>query len=299
MKIVVTGSLGHISKPLAQQLVQNGHSITIVSSKADKQAEIEALSATAAIGSVEDVNFLTETFKDADAVYTMIPPPNYFDQTLDLTSYTHRIGNNFKTAIENSGVKRVVHLSSIGADLDSGTGVIVAYHDVEVMLDQLTGVDITFMRPASFYYNLLGYVDMIKHAGAIMANYGANDIIPWVAPEDIANAIATELEAQPVHRKVIYVGSDEVTGSETARIIGEAIGKPDLQWILISDEETKNGLIGIGMQPAIAGELVEMYAALHNGTFAADYHRNKPASPGKVKLKDFAKEFAMVYHQKR
>ena len=37
MKIVVTGSLGHIGKPLTEELVQKGHSVTVISSKAEKQ----------------------------------------------------------------------------------------------------------------------------------------------------------------------------------------------------------------------------------------------------------------------
>jgi len=74
MKFVVTGSLGNISKPLAEKLVAAGHQVTIISSKADKTAQIEVLGASAAIGSVDDVVFLTQTFTGADAVYTMVPP---------------------------------------------------------------------------------------------------------------------------------------------------------------------------------------------------------------------------------
>ena len=33
MKITITGALGHISKPLAKELIDNGHSVTIISSK--------------------------------------------------------------------------------------------------------------------------------------------------------------------------------------------------------------------------------------------------------------------------
>ncbi|MFD2933796.1 hypothetical protein [Spirosoma flavum] len=51
MKIIVTGSLGNISRPLAQELVQKGHTVTVVSSRADRKQEIEALGAKPAIGS--------------------------------------------------------------------------------------------------------------------------------------------------------------------------------------------------------------------------------------------------------
>lgn len=57
MKYVVLGSLGNISKPLAQKLIDAGHNVTIISSKAEKTSQIEALGAKAAIGSVEDIGF--------------------------------------------------------------------------------------------------------------------------------------------------------------------------------------------------------------------------------------------------
>ena len=77
MKIVVTGSLGHISKPLVQELLKKGHHVTIISSDINKHKTIQDMGAVAAIGSVEDAIFLAETFKGADSVYTMVPPVNY------------------------------------------------------------------------------------------------------------------------------------------------------------------------------------------------------------------------------
>ncbi|HMI61537.1 MAG TPA: NAD(P)H-binding protein, partial [Puia sp.] len=123
--------------------------------------------ATAAIGSVEDADFLTATFTGADAVYTMVPPANFFDPNFDLYAHCRRIGNNFAQAIRRSGIKRVVHLSSIGAHLDKDSGLILAHREVELILDKLSDVIITFMRPVGFYYNLLGFIPMIKTQGLI------------------------------------------------------------------------------------------------------------------------------------
>lgn len=117
MKIIITGSLGNISKPLVTNLVQKNHVVTVITSSNERQSEIENLGASAAIGSVEDVAFLTETFTAADVVYCMIPRANYFDPNLDLDAFTRKIGNNYAEAIQKSGVKRVVFLSSIGAHL--------------------------------------------------------------------------------------------------------------------------------------------------------------------------------------
>jgi uncharacterized protein YbjT (DUF2867 family) len=297
MKIILTGSLGHIGKPLTEELVQKGHAVTVISSNPEKKTVIEALGATAAIGSIEDVDFLTAIFTGADAAYTMVPPGNYFNTDFDLMALISKLANNYARAIRQSEVKRLVHLSSVGAHMEKDSGLILLHREVEVTLDKLSDVDITFMRPVGFYYNLFGFVPVIKNQGFIAANYGADKELVWVSPIDIAAATVRELETAPVHRKVQYVASDELTGDETAAILGRAIGKPDLKWILIPDGQWQSGLEAAGMQPKIAAGLVEMFASQQNGTLTADYYRNRPAL-GKVKLKDFAKEFAAVYNQK-
>ena len=296
MKFIVTGSLGNISKPLAQELVQKGHRVTVISSKPEKQKDIEAIGAIAAIGTLEDVDFLVSTFTSADAVYCMVPPNDYFDLSLDLIAYYRRIGNNYAQAIHQSGVKRVVNLSTIGAHLEKGSGILFGAHNVEKILNELSSdVAITHIRPTSFYYNLYGYVNTIKNQGFIATNYGADKIIPWVSPIDIAAAIAEEFVTPFVGRKVRYVASEELTGNETASILGAAIGNADLKWKIITNEQMLSGLEGAGMNPKIAAGLVEMYASLYSGLLAEDYYRYKPIVMGKVKLKDFAKEFAAAF----
>ncbi|WP_291146515.1 NAD(P)H-binding protein [Flavobacterium sp. UBA7680] len=298
MKIIITGSLGNISKPLAKELIQKGHSVTVIASSNERTQEIETLGAKAAIGSVEDVDFLAQTFTGADAIYCMIPRANYFDPNLDLDAFTRKIGNAYAQAIKQSGVKRVVFLSSIGAHLKEKSGIIQRYNEIEAVLNQLSDVSITFMRPTSFYYNLLSYIPAIKNQGFISTNYGADELVPWVSPNDIAEAIAEELTTPLDGKKVRYVASEELNGHETAKILGSAIGKPDLKWQFISDEEVLNGLISVGMQPKIAAGLVEMYAALYSGLLGEDYYKNKPAVLGKTKLAEYAKEFAAIYNQK-
>ena len=299
MKIIVTGSLGHIGKPLTQELVQKGHQVTVISSTEERRKDIEDLGAKAAVGSLEDVDFLTKTFTDADVAYCMVPPADYFDQNLDLMAYYHRLGNNYAQAVEQSNVKRVINLSTIGGNMEKGNGILRGAHDVEEILNKLpSDVSITHMRPTSFFYNLYAYTDSIKNHGVIAANYGAEDVVPWVSPADIAWAIAEEITTPLAGRRVRYVASDERTCNDTARVLGAAIGKPDLKWIIVMDEEMQNGLETIGMNPRIAAGLVEMYAGFHSGLLSEDYNRHKPKVPGKVKLEDFAKEFAAAFNQK-
>jgi len=299
MKIIVTGSLGNIGKPLTKKLVQKGHQVTVISSKPERQKDIEALGASAAIGTMEDAGFLTATFKGADAVYVMetMGGNSFFDPNLDIIAAINKIGNNYKQAIEQSGIKRVVHLSSIGAHTDKGNGLLAFHYNVENILKQLpSDVSITFMRPVGFYYNLLGFINTIKAQGVIATNYGGDSKKPWVSPLDIAEAVAEELVTPFEGRKVRYVASDEISCNELASLLGAAIGKPDLKWVVIPDEQLLNGMIAAGMNPKIAAGMVEMNAGMNNGDLYEDYFRNKPTL-GKVKLAEYAKEFAAVYNQ--
>lgn len=291
MKIIITGSLGNISKPLTSALVQQGHAITVISSKPEKQKEIEALGAAAAIGSLEDVKFLTATFDGADAVYCMTPP-NYAE--VDMVTYYRRVAANYIQAIQQSAVKRVIYLSSYGAHLEKGTGIILGSHKAEAMFNELNAVDITHMRPAYFYYNFNGFLSMIKKTGMMMANYGAEDKIVMVSPEDIAVAVAEEI-VRPGISTIRYVASDEMSGNEIAAVLGAAIGKPDLKWVLITDEQMQQGIEANGVPAQLAAALVEMGAGIHSGVMSADYELHKPAVMGKVKLKEFALKFKKAY----
>ena len=299
MKIIVTGSLGHISKPLAIELVQQGHDVTVISSNPERQEAIETLGAKAAIGIMEDVDFLLATFTGADVVYVMetFGPDRFFDQNLDVLGAITKIGNNYAQAVQQSGVKRVVHLSSIGAHTDQGNGLLRMHYIVENILNALpSDIAITYMRPVGFYYNLLGFINTIKTEGVIATNYGGDNKKPWVSPIDIAAAIAEEINTPFAGRKVRYVASDEVSCNEIATILGKAIGKPDLKWVIIPDEKMLYGMITAGMNPEIAAGLVEMNAGMVNGELYEDYYRNRPTL-GSHKLKEYANEFAAAYNK--
>ena len=290
MKYVVTGSLGHISKPLSQALIEAGHDVTIVTSKQENAQAIEALGATAAVGSVEDANFLTKTFTGADAVYTMVPPK--WDAT-DWKGWIGKLGENYATAIKNAGVKYVVNLSSIGAHMPDGAGPVSGLHRVEQALNKLSDVNIMHLRPAYFYQNLYANIGMIKHAGIIGGNFGDNKL-PLIHPNDIAAvAAAALLDLNFKGHTIRYIVGDERTGKEIASVIGNAIGKPDLPWIVFTDEQNLQGAVQAGLPEEVAKNYTEMGHAIRTGAFYEEYDR--PAFSN-TKLEDFAKEFAGAYN---
>ena len=147
MKYVITGSLGHISKPIVQALVKAGQDVSVITSSAERSREIQALGATPMIGSVEDVEFLKEAFRGADAVYTMVPPKNV---TAEWKKHIASVGANYAAAIKDAGVKYVVHLSSVGAHRPAGCGPVSGLHPGEKALNELSGVNVLHLRPGFF-----------------------------------------------------------------------------------------------------------------------------------------------------
>ncbi|MEH3111715.1 NmrA family NAD(P)-binding protein [Pedobacter terrae] len=324
MKIVVTGSLGNISRPLVLLLIEQGHQVTVISSSGARKAAIEQLGAQAAIGDLGDRIFLSNTFDGHDAAYCMIPPFNFFGkQPLDYQQKALNISTNYVEAIQNAGIKRVVHLSSVGAEKSVGAGVLVFHHIAESVFKQLPqDVSVTHLRPGSFDYNLYAFMDMVKgkdflagiigkllylrhygfkgllkgYSGTILSNYGGTDKIAWVSPSDIASAIVEEMFAQQGGKVVRYIASEELTCQEIASALGTAIGKPYLKWVLISNKQMTDAFMQIGASAKIAKEFTEMNAAMHNGSLFEDYFKNRPIL-GKTKINDFAKAFALKYNE--
>lgn len=295
MKIIVTGSLGHISKPLAEKLTAAKHDVTVISSNAVRISEIEALGAKAAIGSVSDVAFLTKTFKGADAVYTMVPPT--FSAS-DWKQHIAAVGKIYAQAIAAAGVKNVVNLSSIGAHMPDGCGPVSGLYYVEQALNALEGVNVKHLRPGFFFYNFMANIGMIKQMGIIGGNYGEGAKIVLANPADIADAAAAELLNLSFNGiSITYVVSDEKTTDEIASILGAAIGKPDLKWINFSDEDTVGGMLQNGVPLDIAKNYAEMGAAMRSGEMAAEYRGIKSVKFGKTRFEEFAKVFASVYSQ--
>lgn len=295
MKYVVTGSLGNISRPLAEKLLAAGHMVTVISSNPKKKEQIEYMGAQAAIGSVEDREFLTETFRGADAVYTMVPPtftPSNWKQ------YIAGIGQNYASAIKACGVKYVVNLSSVGAHMPEGCGPVSGLYRVEKALNELDDVNVKHLRPGIFYNNFLSNIGMIQNMGIIGGNYGQDARLILVHPIDIAEVAAEELMNLSFTGKSIrYIASDERTTNEVAAVLGKVIGKNDLPWVNFIDEESFAGMQQAGVPDEIAKNYTEMGAAVRSGEMFSDYNANRPTSWGKTKLEDFAQYFAEVYDE--
>jgi len=295
MKYVITGSLGHISKPIALALIKAGHETVIITSNNDRVTEIEAIGAKAAVGSVEDSQFVTTTFSGAHAVYLMIPP-NF--AAPDFREYQNKVTVAYLAGVKANNIKHVVVLSSIGAHLGNGAGPVDGLADLEKKLNVLKQVNVKYLRPSYFYNNLFGLIPLIKNANIMGSNFGSSDEkLVLTDTGDIAEAAIEELLSLNFTGQTIrYIASDERHPAEIAETLSKAINKPGIPWISFTDEQTLAGMQQAGLTPSLSSAYTTMGKAIREGAMQNDYWKNHPAKLGKVKLEDFAKQFAAAYN---
>jgi uncharacterized protein YbjT (DUF2867 family) len=294
MNVIVTGSLGNISRILVEKLTAKGHEVTVITSRPERAKEIEELNAIPAVGSVEDYEFLKKSFEGNDAAYLMIPP-NF--RTADLKGYIRTVGEQYANALKETGVKYVINLSSIGSHLENGQGPTGSNFYVEQKLNELENANVLHLRPGMFLSNFYGAIPMIKEQNIQGNNFGGDVNLPLTHPRDIANVAFKFLNDLSISgKKIQYIVSDVKNGFEIAQTLGNAVGKSDVNWIEFSDEQLLGALMQSGFSEQMAKVyMVEIGAALRDKNFMEDYNKNKPHSTGGTTLQDFSKEFAMAY----
>jgi uncharacterized protein YbjT (DUF2867 family) len=294
MKYTITGGAGNISKPLTEKLLAAGHQVTVVGRDAAHLKELTDKGAKAFTGSVEDAAFLTRAFAGADAVYSMVPPTH---DTKDWKGFIGSIGRNYAQAIRANGIKHVVNLSSIGAHAPDGCGPVSGLFRAEQALNELADTNVLHLRPGYFYSNLLGNLDMVKNMNIMGGNFGGPGFtLVLSTPPDIAGVVAEELAGlRFTGHSVRYLASDERSTDEIASVLGEAVGKPTLPWVVFSDEQAFQGMLQAGLPEEIAKNYAEMGHGLQTGLMTEDYLKHRPASLERTKLEDFAKVFAAAY----
>lgn len=294
MNYIITGGAGNVSKPLAEKLIAAGNNVTVIGRNEEHLKPLVEKGAKAAIGTIEDVEFLKQTFTGADAIYLMIPPQY---AASDLTAYQQQAAR-YAEAIKATNVKYLVTLSSVGAHAPEGVGPVTGLYLAEQELNKLTDVNILHLRPGFFYVNFYGSLSMIKNMNIIGGNYGdANSKMILSHPNDIAEAAAQELlNLSFKGHSVRYLASDERTTGDVAKVLGNAIGNPQLPWVPFTDEQSHQGLLQAGFPEPLVEKYVEMGSAMRSGKMWEDFVNHRPEQFGKTKLEDFSKEFAGAYN---
>jgi uncharacterized protein YbjT (DUF2867 family) len=294
--VTIIGATGNIGRALVENLLQNGVKVRAVGRSKDKLAPLTQRGAQASVGTLEDSAFVADALRGADAAFLMIPP-HY--NAPDMRADQRHVGASLIEAVKQSGIKRVVMLSSVGGGLPAGTGPILGLHEFENAVRGVAGLSAVILRPTYFMENHLGSIGLIKQAGINGGAMRPDTRLPMVATRDIAG-VAAEVLSQPTFTGVTVreiLGPRDYSMQEATAILGAAIGKPDLAYVQFSDADFKKGLQGAGFSADVADKFVEMSAAFNAGTIQSTFQRSA-ANTTATTLEQFAREvFAPVFQQ--
>jgi uncharacterized protein YbjT (DUF2867 family) len=293
--IAVIGATGNTGKIITEILLSGGRKVKAVGRSEEKLAGFASQGAVISAGQLDNAGFLTSAFENAEAVYALIPPHFTAD---NFRAYQNKTGNAIKEAIVNSGVKKVVTLSSIGAHMTEGAGVVQGLYDFEQMLNTIEGVDIKHLRAGFFFQNFFGMIPVIKMMG-VLGGFPMDPEIkmPMVHTKDIGNVAAKYLMNPDFNGKsYTYVsGQRDLTFRECASVLGSAIGNSGLKYVQFSYEDARNGMMQMGTSASLAHAYVEFCKGMNSGRVLEDYKRTAENTTP-TSIEDFAVEFSHVYN---
>jgi uncharacterized protein YbjT (DUF2867 family) len=265
---VVLGATGNTGNVVAEKLLASGKKVRVLGRDAKRLERFTLKGAEAFIAEVTDSDALVKAFSGAEAAYLMVPPNI---GSPDVRLYQSRATDAFASAIEKNGTKYAVVLSSFGADKPDGTGPVAGLHNLEKKLDGIAGLNVRYLRAGYFMENILPQVDAIKYLGNMAGPVNPDLRLPMIATRDIGNAAAEALLKLNFSGKSAHelLGDRDVTYLEVAKLVGAAIGKPNLSYQRVAPEFLKPALTHIGMSSNMADLLFEMAEALNSGHMRA------------------------------
>jgi uncharacterized protein YbjT (DUF2867 family) len=268
---VVLGATGHTGSVVAESLLAKGEKVRAVGRSKVRLAALMRRGAEGFEADVTDSAALTRAFEVARGVYFMVPPDL---QNPDYRAYQRKVIEAGATALEAAKVRYVVVLSSYGADKESGLGPVSGLHDLETRFSKIPGLNVLFFRAGYFMENLLPQVAVIQNFGIIGGPVRADIPNPMIATHDIGAAAADALlkldfSGQQTRE---LLGQRDISYAEAARIIGAAIGKPDLAYVQLPAGQFIQALMAMGTSRNFAEGLIEMTDGINEG-------RMKPLEP--------------------
>lgn len=290
--IVRSGATGNTAGAAAKSLLAKKQKVRVVGRNQAKLQSLVSQGAEAFEADLEKPDDIEHALKGATAAYVLIPP-NFV--VADFRAYQKRLAANIGKAIESSSCRKVVLLSSLGADHESGTGPIVGLHELEYRLKEIAGLDTLAIRAGYFMENLLGNVGMLKSMGIFGAPAPAEAPLAVIAAADIGNYAATRLEALDFKgfQVVNLIGPAIVTFAEITRAVGQAIGNPALPFVQFSYEDAHKGLMQAGIPEGMASLFIEMYQGAAKGLLQPE--PGTPLVNTQTTVSEFAKVIAAAY----
>lgn len=288
--IAVTAPCGSIGQILLERLREERVRINALSVNVQNLPCSEDMRKIA--GRINEINDVQRLLEGADTLFWATPPDF---KSSDLLDWYKSAGETAARAIANSGIQRIVHLSSLGAELGPETGLVYGHRLIE---DHLNGLapHVMHLRSAYFMENFLTCLLSIGSEKRICRPVSAERSFPMVATADVARIAADVLlddgwQGQ-CSREIL--GPENLSLEQAVNILSEELGLT-ISFEQVGSEPCLRKLTETGMGPSMAELLVRTYEWIEDGT--PDYaSRRDPAQHWQYDFRRFVRQtFVPIY----
>jgi uncharacterized protein YbjT (DUF2867 family) len=252
--ILVTGGTGMNGTALLQRLSARGVPALALVRNPQKAGAIAALPGIeVAAGDLSRPETLSVPLNGITSAF--------LTSTSDATM--QEVQTNFIEAARKAGVKHVVKLSGIIADVRSPFRFARMHGEIEKRLEE-SGMAFTHLRAGEFMQSYFRQVPTIVQDGALYLPM-ENARIASIDVGDIAEAAAAILTGSGHHGKVYRLtGSESLTMSDVAERLSRVTGRP-VKYVNVPPEAFKKTLLATGAPAYRADALGELFTERRKG----------------------------------
>ena len=249
----IFGASGNTGSVVAAKLLERGKKVRAVARDPRKLEALRAKGAEVFAGDVTDDKAVAAALQGAEGAYMLFPPDN---ASTDLIGRNRAIAERYAAGLAAAKVPHAVMLSSVGAQVPSGTGPIVTTHHAEAILPKAAATRFTFLRAAYFMENALSSAWPMKNDGVLPVFGGGEQYpFPQVATKDIGATAADLLLSPPAKTQVVELaGPKDYSFEDVAAAASRILGKPVKCVVMPIDQ-----LVPTFMQFGISKHVAELY----------------------------------------
>ncbi|NQD69926.1 NAD(P)H-binding protein [Sphingobacterium shayense] len=253
---IIVGATGQIGSHLINELKANGFPVRAIVRNPEKLSDKTIEARKVDLLNVKEVE---RAFKGGTTAFVLTPEN---PTSTDIIKDTKRIVENYKRAIQATGIKRVVALSCIGSQINNNTGNILMSRILEQSLDNLN-LEKIYIRPSYFFSNWLNYLNTVEQHGVLPTFFPEDLKIEMNSPVDLANFIAKIMTSPSSEKKRIYelTGQQKYSSVDVANALSRLFNK-DVIVQSIPQDKWKESLMSAGFTENTASNLSDMTRAV-------------------------------------
>lgn len=257
---LVMGITGNVGGATARHLLAQGKKVRALVRDREKAFNWANQGVELVDGDWNDSGSIEQALKGVEGAFVMLPP--VWAPSPDYKDAKHVIAN-YVEALSRVAPPRVVALSSMGANRNTGHGVITALSLLEQGFRELLS-PVTFVRAGGFFENFLFGLQAAQDGKLPVFYNPTNRKSTMVATNDIGAEFATLLTGPAWSgQRIVEIGS-MVSADEVAEQLGEVLNL-DVKAFAIPRKGWAEALEQFGIPAGHSGPAEDMYDAVNAG----------------------------------